>query len=206
MTIEQIKVGFDNFSYIIYCTNTRNAAIIDPGYNPNKLLSFINKKNLILKYIIVTHYHSDHTSGLQAIKNSYLSSKVVASLLDGKKLTIDVDIYIKEHDELSVGDIKLEFIETPGHTEGGICIIVNNKALITGDTLFIGDCGRTDLPGGDIKKMYSTLHNKIMSLPDHLIVYPGHDYGEKPFDTLGNQKNTNKTLTVHSIEEFQKIP
>ena len=77
---------------------------------------------------------------------------------------------------------------------------------ITGDTLFIGDCGRTDLPGGNINDMYKSLHEKIKSLPDHLIVYPGHDYGEKPFDTLGNQKIKNKTLVVKSIKEFRKIP
>ncbi|MCK5258369.1 MAG: MBL fold metallo-hydrolase, partial [Thermoplasmatales archaeon] len=84
--------------------------------------------------------------------------------------------------------------------------IVDNEALITGDTLFIGDCGRTDLPGGDLVQMYRTLNEKIMSLPDHLIVYPGHDYGDKPFDTLGNQKRTNKTLLSKNLNDFSKIP
>ena len=75
-------------------------------------------------------------------------------------------------------------------------MIVDNEALLTGDTLFIGDCGRTDLPGGSLKEMFKTLQEKIKTLPNHLIVYPGHDYGDKPFDNLGNQKLTNKTLIV----------
>jgi glyoxylase-like metal-dependent hydrolase (beta-lactamase superfamily II) len=105
-----------------------------------------------------------------------------------------------------VGNILLSFLLTPGHTAGGICIIVDEKALVTGDTLFIGDCGRTDLPGGSLEEMFRTLQQKIISLPDDLIVYPGHDYGKKPFDSLGNQKRSNKTLRVRTLEEFSLIP
>jgi glyoxylase-like metal-dependent hydrolase (beta-lactamase superfamily II) len=79
------------------------------------------------------------------------------------------------------------------------------KALLTGDTLFIGDCGRTDLPGGNLAEMFMTLQQKILPLPDELIIYPGHDYGEKPYDTLGNQKKTNKTLRAKTLQEFSMI-
>ena len=206
MTIEQNRVGFDNFSYIIYCQKTNKAAIVDPGFNTSKLLEFISSNNLELKYIITTHYHSDHTSGIQKIKDSISSSKIVASELDGSKLGRKVDIKVSDGDRLELGEVNLNFILTPGHTAGGICIIVDNEAIITGDTLFIGDCGRTDLPAGDLAQMFRTLQEKIMPLPDHLIVYPGHDYGDKPFDTLGNQKRTNKTLIAKSLEEFSKIP
>ncbi len=101
--------------------------------------------------------------------------------------------------------ISLNFLLTPGHTPGSICIIVNKEALITGDTLFINDCGRTDLPGGDLHQMYDTLKNIIYPLPDNLIVYPGHDYGPTPSDTLGNQKRTNKTLTVPTFKDFSQL-
>ena len=84
-------------------------------------------------------------------------------------------------------------------------MIVDNDTLLTGDTLFIGDCGRTDLPGGNLNEMFRTLQYKIKTLPDHLIVYPGHDYGDKPFDTLGNQKLTNKTLLAKNLREFSKL-
>jgi glyoxylase-like metal-dependent hydrolase (beta-lactamase superfamily II) len=100
----------------------------------------------------------------------------------------------------------LSCLLTPGHTPGGICIIVDKKALLTGDTLFIGDCGRTDLPGGSLEEMFKTLQEKIFLLSDELIVYPGHDYGEKPFDSLGNQKRTNKTLKAKTLKEFSTIP
>jgi len=206
MTIKQIKVGFDNFSYIIYCKRTNKASIVDPGYNPSKLLEFLSSNNLKLEYIIATHYHSDHTSGIQKIKNSISSSKIVASELDGPKLDVKVDIKVTDNNRLKIGDIDLVFILTPGHTPGSICIIVNNEALLTGDALFIGDCGRTDLPGGDLVQMFRSLQDKIMQLPAHLVVYPGHDYGDKPFDTLGNQKSTNKTLLAKNLDDFSKIP
>jgi glyoxylase-like metal-dependent hydrolase (beta-lactamase superfamily II) len=204
VAIKQIKVGFDNFSYIIYCPKTRKAAIVDPSYDSSESMRFISSEKLDLMYIINTHYHSDHVSDNQRIKQEYTSAKIIASKADGTMIE-SVDIFVSEKDKLKLGDIVLEFMLTPGHTPGGICIIVDNEALITGDTLFIGDCGRCDLPGGDIAEMFKTLQ-KIKNLSDDLIVYPGHDYGDKPFDTLGNQKRVNKTLIAKNFDEFSKIP
>lgn len=206
MAIKQIEVGFDNFSYIISCPVTKKATLVDPGSDPSKILDFISSNNLKLEFIIATHYHSDHTNGIKGIKNTIPTSKIIASELDGQKLNVKVDIFVSDNEKLKVGDIQLEFLLTPGHTPGGICIIVDNEAIITGDTLFIGDCGRTDLPGGSLDQMFRTLNEKIKPLPDHLIVYPGHDYGDKPFDTLRNQKLTNKTLLAKSLDDFSKIP
>jgi glyoxylase-like metal-dependent hydrolase (beta-lactamase superfamily II) len=136
----------------------------------------------------------------------FSSSKLVASKEDGTHLSIPTDIVVADGSRLKLGEVFLDFLLTPGHTPGGICIIVDNEAFLTGDTLFIGDCGRTDLPGGSLSEMFKTLHEKIMALPDCLIVYPGHDYGDKPFDTLGNQKHTNKTLCAKTLKEFSAIP
>ena len=206
MTIEQIKVGWDNFCYVIFCPQTKKAAIIDPSFNASKAIKFIGSNNLKLEYIIITHYHSDHSADSWKVKKSYPSAQIVTSKIDGKKMRGEVDLFVTNSDQLKLGNIILEFILTPGHTPGGICILVDNEALVTGDTLFIGDCGRTDLPGGDLAQMFKSLQEKILPLPDHLIVYPGHDYGNKPFDTLGNQKQTNKTLLAKNLEEFSKIP
>lgn len=203
--IEQIRVGFDNFSYIVYCPKSRKSAIVDPGFDASKALEFISCKNLDLKYIINTHYHSDHSSESKRIKNS-IPSSIVASKSDGAKMDFEVDITVSDGERLKLGEVHLDFILTPGHTPGGICILVDNEALLTGDTLFIGDCGRTDLPGGNLKQMFRTLREKIMPLPDHLIVFPGHDYGNKSSDTLGNQKRTNKTLLAKNLNDFSKIP
>lgn len=206
MAIEQIKVGLDNFSYIIYCPITKKAAIVDPSFDAFKTLKFISSKELDLKYIITTHYHIDHSSEIQRIKNLIPSSRIVASKQDGEKLDVKPDIIVSDGCRLKLGEVDIDFLLTLGHTPGSICILVDDEALLTGDTLFIGNCGRTDLPGGNSAQMYKTLHQKIMSLPDHLIVYPGHDYGDKPFDTLGNQKRTNKTLLAKNLDEFSKVP
>jgi len=186
--IKQFKIGFDNFSYIIYSIVTKEAVIVDPSYDASKALNFIKQNNLKLKYIIITHHHFDHSKDIASVKKVFSSAKVIASELDGKKLNEKVDIFVTDGQKLSLRDIVLQFILTPGHTPGGICILVDNKAIITVDTLFIGDCGRTDLQGGNINQMFKSLQEKIKPLPDHVIVYPGHDYGEKPFDTLGNIK------------------
>ena len=206
MTIMQIRVGIDNFCYIIFCPKKMKAAIVDPGYNFSNIIDLISKNNWILEYIIATHYHTDHTGGINQIKKAYPNSKIIASEKEGSLLDSKVDILVSDNDEIELGDVSLRFILTPGHTPGGICIIVDDEALLTGDTLFIGDCGRTDLPGGNNSQMFKTLQEKIMPLPDHLIVYPGHDYGDKPFDNLGNQKRTNKTLLAKNFKEFSKIP
>jgi len=206
VVIEQIRIGHDNFSYVIYCPIHKKAAIVDPGFDTTKSLRFITANDLILEYIILTHYHNDHSAESKRIKNLFPSSKIVASEEDGRKLLVKPDIVVADGSKLKVGYIHLDFLLTPGHTKGGICIIVDEKALLTGDTLFIGDCGRTDLPGGNLTQMFITLHEKIMCLPDELIVYPGHDYGEKPFDSLGNQKCTNKTLRAKTLKEFSMIP
>lgn len=201
--IEQIKIH-DNFSYIVFCEKSKKALVIDPSYNISKTVDFIDKNALDLKYIILTHYHSDHIAKTKELKNTYVNSKIVSSKTDGLKMSFNVDVFVNDNDILSLGKIDLNFVLTPGHTKGGICVIADDKALFTGDTLFIGDCGRGDLPGGSIKDLFDSLQ-KIKTLPGNLIVYPGHDYGDKPFDSLENQIKTNKTLLSKNLNEFSKI-
>ena len=204
MKIEQNKVGSDNFSYIVYDPESKKSAVIDTSFSVKKTVDFIKSNNLILEYIISTHHHSDHTFKNKKLKKLYPESKIVASRKDGKKLSVNVDIYVDDKDVLKLGNAELKFLLTPGHTPGGICIIADDEALFTGDTLFIGDCGRADLPGGNIKDLFDSLQ-RIKKLKDYLIVYPGHDYGPKPYDNLANQKKTNKTLLANSLEDFKKI-
>jgi hydroxyacylglutathione hydrolase len=206
MSLEQMKVGYDNFCYIIYDPLQKKAGIVDPGYDIRTPLEFLTSKHLTLDYIFLTHYHGDHTAGVKEIKRRFPSVKVVASKQDGDHLEVSPDIHVSDGSQIHVGNILVDFLFTPGHTPGGVCLIVEKTALLTGDTLFIGDCGRTDLPGGNLTQMFSTLHERLMNLPDELVVYPGHDYGDKPFDTLGNQKQTNKTLLAKTLKEFSMIP
>jgi glyoxylase-like metal-dependent hydrolase (beta-lactamase superfamily II) len=206
MVIEQIRVGTDNFCYVIYCPIHKKAAIVDPGFDATNALQVLAKHQLVLEYVIVTHYHSDHSAETKHLKKNNPLAQIVASKEDGQKLPIRPDVIVSDKSQFNVGDIVLSFLLTPGHTPGGICIIVDGKAVLTGDTLFIGDCGRTDLPGGNLEEMFQTLQQKILPLSDDLIVYPGHDYGDKPFDSLGNQKRTNKTLRARTLKEFSLIP
>jgi glyoxylase-like metal-dependent hydrolase (beta-lactamase superfamily II) len=205
MSIEQIKVGFDNYSYIIFDDISKQAAIVDPSFDIKKQVDFLNSKNLELKYIINTHHHSDHTRMNKKLKGLYPQAKLTVSEKYNSKLGMNPEFKVTEVSEIKIGYIKLKFLLTPGHTPDGLCIIVDNKAILTGDTLFIDDCGRADLFGGNITNLFNSLQ-KIKKLPDDMIVYPGHDYGTKPFDTISNQKRTNKTLLAKNLDEFSKIP
>ena len=205
MAIEQIKVGFDNFSYIIYDSISKESVVVDPSININKQVDFLKSKKLDLKYIINTHHHSDHTSKNVKLKKFYPKAKITVSKAHMNSLNVNPEALVSQDSELKIGSITLKFLLTPGHTPDGLCIIVDNKAILTGDTLFIDNCGRADLPGGNINDLFNSLQ-KIKQLSDDTVVYPGHDYGAKPFDILGNQKKTNKTLLARNLDEFLKIP
>jgi glyoxylase-like metal-dependent hydrolase (beta-lactamase superfamily II) len=98
--------------------------------------------------------------------------------------------------------VLIRVIHTPGHTPDSICLLVTDKLLLTGDTLFVGECGRTDLPGGNTRSMYDSLFNKLLKLGDEVEVYPGHDYGPRPSSTIGEEKRSNYTLQQRSLAEF----
>lgn len=200
MVLEQIKVGADNFSYLIYDPGLGEAALVDPGIDSSEAMERIRGMDLDLKYVINTHSHVDH-SGDNGKVVAGTGAKLVASEKASEDMIQKVDIIVGDGDTLKAGEIEFKFLETPGHTMGGICIIVDGMCLITGDTLFIDDCGRCDLNGSNVEKMFESL-GKLKQLDRSLIVYPGHDYGPKPFDTLGNQIRTNRTLKATSADEL----
>jgi glyoxylase-like metal-dependent hydrolase (beta-lactamase superfamily II) len=111
------------------------------------------------------------------------------------------DIEVDDNSLIQVGEVKIKVIHTPGHTPDSICLLIDNK-LLTGDTLFVGECGRTDLPGGNAKELYYSLFGKLMKLDDEVEVYPGHDYGVHPYSTIGLEKKTNYVLKKRTLEEF----
>lgn len=203
MVVRQIRTGRDNFSYLIFDEKTRMAALVDPGFDASEALGIIKDEGLDLRYVINTHHHGDHTASNGEVI-SETGAKLVASREDGANLKDSVDIHVWEGDALSLGCVSLKFLGAPGHTKGGLCIIVGDGYLITGDTLFINDCGRCDLPGGSLKDMFATLQ-KLKELDDQLIVFPGHDYGPMPSDTLGNQKRISGVLLARDIDEFSRL-
>ncbi len=185
-----------NFAYIIGDETTRDAAVVDPGYGLDKILQQIQQLNVNVKYIFNTHSHGDHTSG-----NAKLKEKTLAKIVAHAKSPRPKDIAVEDQDILHLGQLNIKVIYTPGHTPDGICLLVDNK-LITGDTLFVGECGRTDLAGSSAEDMYHSLFYKILALDDSIEVYPGHNYGNKPSSTIGRERKTNYTLEKRTLEEF----
>ena len=197
MFFKQIQQHGGNFSYIIADKATKEAAVVDSSFNAEEIIKTLNAQNLHLKYIISTHGHSDHTAG-----NTELVSMFGAKLVAHKLSKILHDVPVDEGTVLKVGKISIKTIYTPGHTTDSICLLVDNQKLLTGDTLFVGECGRTDLPGGNSKSMYETLFNTILKLIDKIEVYPGHDYGVKSSSTIGEEKKSNYTLKPRSLKDF----
>jgi hydroxyacylglutathione hydrolase len=196
MFFKQIQQHSDNFTYIIADEETKEAAVVDSSYNADEIIRTIETQKLQLKYIINTHGHSDHTAG-----NPELQSIFGAKIVAHKQSKVHPDLSVDENEILNVGKISVKIIYTPGHTDDSICLLVDDKKLFTGDTLFVGECGRTDFPGGNTKNMYESL-NRLQKLNDNIKVYPGHDYGLKPSSTIGEEKKSNYTLQPRSLREF----
>ena len=208
MIFKQILVGMmANFTYVFGCEKTKQAAVVDPPSNTSEILRFAEENGLKIGWIFATHNHSDHVGGIRSLVQE-TGAKVVVHKDDASGLQrgrIPTDVVVEDGEKLKVGDVEVQVIHTPGHTPGGICLLIDGK-LITGDTLFVGNCGRTDLPGGSLKQLFESLHKKLKTLSDDTEVYPGHDYGEQPTSTIGYEKETNPTLMCKTVEEFEMVP
>jgi hydroxyacylglutathione hydrolase len=198
MYFKQIQKHGDNFSYIVADEKTREAAVVDPSYNADEITRILKAENFRLKYVINTHGHSDHTAGNGTLRSRSFGAKVVAH----KFSRTDRDIVVDDGDILQIGTIQIKIIYTPGHTPDGICLLVDGKILLTGDTLFVGECGRIDMPGGNARNLYSSFFNKLLKLSDDIEVYPGHDYGLKQKSTIGEERRTNYVLQPRTLQDF----
>ena len=188
MIIRQMQIGpMDNFTYIVGCEETGKAMVIDPGPDPQRIVSEANKQGLDIALIVNTHGHGDHTAGNTALKE-ITGAKIVIHSKDAKAYP-PADVQLTDETQLSVGEITFTVIHTPGHTPGGICLYADGN-LFTGDTLFVGDSGRTDLPGGHRPTLGASIR-RLMVLPDDTVVWPGHDYGPTPSSTLHWEKRHN---------------
>jgi hydroxyacylglutathione hydrolase len=185
---------------------SREAMVIDPGDDVAGILALIQKHKLQVKQIVITHAHIDHVGGAMKLRaatgapillnqNDYALLKMldmqaawVGMRSPGK---VEIDRSIGELDKIHAGPLVANVMHTPGHTEGSICLYFPaEKKLIAGDTLFAGSIGRTDLPGGSFEKIISSLHEKLLSLPDETVVVPGHG----PFTTIGEERESNPFL------------
>ena len=186
----------ENFAYLIGDEKAGLAAVVDPAWDIEKILELARKNGLRVIYAINTHHHPDHTSGNDEIVKA-TGTKIVAHEASRNRK----DVAAKDGETLRLGSLELKLIHTPGHSPDHMCVLVDGK-LMTGDTLFVGECGRTDLPGGSSEQLYDSLFNKLMKLPDHVEVYPGHNYGPKPHSTIGYEKTHNYVLKPRTAGEF----
>lgn len=192
--------------YIVGCEETKEAVVIDPGFNrkdeANELLKTINQLGLNVKYIINTHSHPDHTAG-----NGIIIKETGATLLIHSNNTLrprykdarrrsEIGSHVahntlKDGDVIQVGRIRLKVLHTPGHSGDGISLL-GDDVVFTGDTLFAGSIGRSDFPGASFKEIMNSINTKLVTLPDHFLVYPGHG----PPTTIGNEKRYNPFLLM----------
>jgi glyoxylase-like metal-dependent hydrolase (beta-lactamase superfamily II) len=200
MIFKQIAVGtFQNFAYIIGDEATKKAALVDPAWEVDKLLGQCQALGLTVAYVVNTHSHHDHVDG-----NEQVAKKTGAKIVMHEKSPLRKDVAVKDGDAINIGLLSVKVIYTPGHCPDHICMLVDGKVL-TGDTLFVGECGRTDLSGGNSSDMYQSLFKKLLKLNDSIEVYPGHDYGSKTSSTIGYERVNNYTLRPRTQEEFVKF-
>ncbi|HEX2615288.1 MAG TPA: MBL fold metallo-hydrolase [Nitrososphaera sp.] len=197
-TILQIPVGqMANFTYIVADEDSGDAAIIDPSWDLDDVFHALKKNGLKAKYVINTHTHFDHVLG-----NEQVAEVTGAKIIQHENSKLQKDIAVKDGDAIEVGSIKMKVMHTPGHSKDSMCLILDDQLIFTGDTLFVGNCGRTDLPGSDPAEMYHSLFDRLAGLDEKLVVYPGHNYGPTPTSTIGNEKKTNYVLQPRSKQEF----
>ncbi len=217
----QIPVGqMANLSYLVGSKSTREALLVDPAWSVDALLDRAEADGVKVVGALVTHYHQDHVGGSvfgmeieglpRLLARQPVPIHVNAREADGLISVTGVsesDLVRRESgDVIELGELRVRLLHTPGHTPGSQCFLVEEAdrpgALVSGDTLFLGSCGRVDLPGAKPEDMYRSLNQILRALPDETLLYPGHLYSEEPSSTMGEQKRSNPFLRVANLEQF----
>jgi glyoxylase-like metal-dependent hydrolase (beta-lactamase superfamily II) len=207
-----------NYIYLIGDDVSRECVVVDPAWNVKEIIDLVEADGMNLTGALVTHYHPDHVGG------PLFGSRIIglAELMAEKP----VKVHVNEHeakglslvtglspsdmvthsggDKIQVGDITITLLHTPGHTPGSQCFLVGSQ-VISGDTLFIGSCGRVDLPGSDPEQMYHSLTQVLAKLPDSTALFPGHNYSRKTTSTIGEEKTTNFAMRMKSLDDWMKL-
>lgn len=197
MKVHQLEVGdMQNFTYILEDEETHDAIVIDPSWDLQDVLQIIEKNNLKIKYIVNTHYHFDHTIG-----NEFMVKATNAKIIQHQDSALKNDMTVSNGDKIKFGNSALVIFHTPGHSKDSICLVGDGK-IFSGDTLFVGNCGRVDLPGGSARELYHSLFDIVSKMDEKLVLYPGHNYGNSVTSTIGKEKKMNFVLQPRTEEEF----
>ncbi len=200
MELRQFEIGpYANFTYLVDDGEGGPAVVVDPSFGVEPVLDAIDERDLKVEYILNTHSHKDHWAGNVDIKER-TGAKVVAHRL----APLGQDVSVEDGDSFPSGRIRFEVLHTPGHTPDSVLYLFEGQAA-TGDTLFVGECGRTDLPGGDPGVLYDSLFTKVIRLADATVILPGHDYGMTPTSTIGREKAENYVLQPRTRAEFVRF-
>ncbi|HEX5097034.1 MAG TPA: MBL fold metallo-hydrolase [Acidimicrobiia bacterium] len=211
---DQIAQQMVNFVYVIGDRETGSAALIDPAYGVRELVELLDADGLRCTDVLVTHYHPDHVGGS-------LGGWSIEGLAELREMGVDARIHVQEPeafgvqrvtgvedlvlhesgDVVEVGAIPITLIHTPGHTPGSQCFFVDGR-LVSGDTLFLEGCGRTDLPGGDPAQLYESLTQKLAVVPDDTVLYPGHLYSMEPSAPMGEVRSHNYVFRPKTREQW----
>jgi len=217
---DQSAAQMANFIYLLSDKQTRECVVVDPAWDIEGILKIIEDDGMKLTGALVTHYHQDHVGG-----------QIMGFDIEGVGRLLErhpVPIYVNEHegdgmrtvtgasesdlvrksggDSLSLGEVRIRLLHTPGHTPGSQCFLIEEHGhpgrLVSGDTLFLCSCGRVDLPGSDPAAMHESLNGTLKALPDETILYPGHMYTAEASGSLGEQKQMNPFLRVANLDQF----
>jgi hydroxyacylglutathione hydrolase len=215
--IKQLQLGpMMNFIYIVGCPGTGKAAVIDPGWEVQAILEEARDAGFSISHILLTHGHPDHIGGVEGLleatgagvyvheaEREYMrqAATLFQMRVDYLDRYAEKIRYVSDGQTIPLGGLEIHPIHTPGHSPGSQCFLVG-KNLFSGDTLFVGECGRVDFPGGDPKKMWFSLNRTLRALDDDIVLYPGHNYGHSPTSTMGDEKKHNRYMQYHSLGGF----
>jgi glyoxylase-like metal-dependent hydrolase (beta-lactamase superfamily II) len=198
MLVKQIPVGtMANFVYLVVEEGSLEAMVVDSGWETGPIEAAVRETKAKVKFAVATHEHIDHVSTI-----SELASNVGARVVAHSNSPIECDLRVRDGEELKLGGKGVKVLHTPGHTEDSICLY-DGREVFTGDTLFVGTIGKFDRERAEA--MFTSLHEVLLKLPPSTAVYPGHDYGEVPWRTLGEERDANPFLMTRDLRSFLSL-
>ena len=205
MIVRQIMLGpMANFVYLLGSRTSGEAAVIDPGWEADQIVAAATAEGLTIKKILVTHTHPDHIGALGELLQQVPAEVYVHSeeLSEAQQLAADA-IAVEDNDEIDLAELKIQCLHTPGHTRGSQCFLVGDY-VFTGDTLFVGACGRSDFPNSDPRAFYGSLQ-RLAALDGNIEVMSGHAYGPTPTSTIAQERATNPYLRVPDLQTWLRM-